>query len=107
MIKTKIEFKAISTFQIGNVSADIHFNSCVAPGRSAVDLHAVKSAVGVSMRTEEQTSALKLIRSPSFGHAMVLKLKVKDPLLTKQGNWAVSYILTYPRNYSDKQTFKT
>ncbi|XP_028391078.1 BTB/POZ domain-containing protein 16-like [Dendronephthya gigantea] len=55
-----------------------------APSRSAVDLHAVKSAVGVSIPTEEKASALKLVRTPSFGHAMVLKLKVKDPLLTKQ-----------------------
>ena len=62
-----------------------HF-SYIAPGRSAVDLHAVKSAVGVNVPMDEKTSALRLIRTSSFGNAMVLKLKVKDPLLTKQGD---------------------
>ena len=73
-------------------SSMIHFTftfliSHVASSRSAVDLYAVKSAVGVTVPMEQKTSALKLVRTPSFGNAMVLKLKVKDPLLSKQGNY--------------------
>lgn len=62
--------------------------SQLAASRSAVDIHAVKSAVGVSVPMEQKTSALKLVRTPSFGNAMVLKLKVKDPLLSKQGSYS-------------------
>ena len=74
-------------------SSMIHFTftfliSHVASSRSAVDLYAVnKSAVGVTVPMEQKTSAVKLVRTPSFGNAMVLKLKVKDPLLSKQGNY--------------------
>ena len=53
--------------------------------RSAVDLHAVKSAVGVSKSRQDLNSVLQLVRTPSVGRALVVKLKVKDPLLSKQG----------------------
>ena len=53
--------------------------------RSAVDLHAVKSAVGVSKSRQDLNSVLQLVRTPSVGRALVAKLKVKDPLLSKQG----------------------
>lgn len=52
--------------------------------RSAVDLHAVKSAVGVSKSRQDLNSVLQLVRTPSVGRALVVKLKVKDPLLSKQ-----------------------
>lgn len=73
---------------------DIYSLCCLflATSRSTVDLRAVKSAVGVSTSREEINSVLQLVRTPSIGRAVVLKLKVENPLLSKQGTNAQEFV---------------